>query len=125
MSSKKQLGQWGEDLASKFYVDKGYELVDKNYYLKSKKLIAEIDLIVAKDKEVVFVEVKTRTSKAYGYGEQAVNYSKKQKISKAINQFCTLNEKYDDYFPRFDIMVVEVMDLIPKFIHFENIELNC
>ena len=60
-----------------------------------------------------------------GISTDALNYSKKQKISKAINQFCTLNEKYDDYFPRFDIMVVEVMDLIPKFIHFENIELNC
>ena len=47
----------------------------------------------------------------------------KQKLQKAINQFVFQHEKYDEYFKRLDILVVELFSLVPKFVNFENVEL--
>ncbi len=122
---KKRIGSWGEELAEKYLVERGYTLVAKNWRARDMKILGEIDLIMTKDQEVVFVEVKTRATPAFGYGEQAVTYSKKQKLTKAINQYLTVHPEYDDCFPRFDILVVEIFQLTPNFIHFENVALNC
>ena len=73
--SKKQVGNLGEDLAKKFLKKRKYKILDCNYYIKG----GEIDLIT-KDKnsgELVFVEVKTRSSNLGGWPEQAVNLIKK------------------------------------------------
>ena len=116
---KKKLGQFGEDLAVSYYQKRGYEVLERNW----EKKLGEIDLIVTKDSDLVFIEVKTRTTPYFGYGENAVSYTKKQKINKTISQYKRENQKYDEYFPRFDILVVEIFSLIPKFEWFENVEL--
>lgn len=120
---RKKLGQWGEELARKFYERKGYGFINSNW----RKRKGEIDLIVEKSDanppEIIFVEVKTRMTKLFGYGEEAVNYTKKQKIKKTINQFISANEKYQKYFPRFDILVVELFNLTPNYVSYENVEL--
>lgn len=121
---RKKLGDWGEELAQKYFEDRGYVLLQSKWRAKWQKSIGEIDLILVKQKEIIFVEVKTRTSLAFGYGEQAVNWSKKQKIKKSMNQFRALNPAYDDYFPRFDVLVVEIFGLTPKFVHYEHVELG-
>lgn len=120
---RKKLGKWGEDLARKYYERRGYLFVDANW----RKRKGEIDLIMeksdAKPPEIVFVEVKTRMSQMFGYGEEAVTWAKKQKIKKTINQFISANEKYQEYFPRFDILVVELFSLTPNYVSYENVEL--
>src|SRR6056297_1134204 len=108
----KKLGRWGEELAEKYYQGKGYKFLTKNWSTRE----GEIDLIFCKNKDLIFVEVKTRTTTIFGYGEQAVNDRKKEKIKKAIKEYRLKNEKFDDYFPRFDILVVELNNLAPKFI---------
>ena len=121
---RKKLGQWGEELAENFFRKDGFKLVAKNWRAQGQKMIGEIDLICEKEKEIVFIEVKTRTTSAFGYGEGAVDWSKKEKIKKAINKFLFQNGKYQDYAPRFDILVVEIFSLTPQFVHFENVELG-
>ena len=76
MSKNKKIGNLGEEFAKDFYLKKGYDFIDKNW----QKKYGEIDLICQKDNEIVFVEVKTRTSLAFGYGEEAVTFSKKNKL---------------------------------------------
>jgi putative endonuclease len=117
MSKNKKIGNLGEEFAKDFYLKKGYDFIDKNW----QKKYGEIDLICQKDNEIVFVEVKTRTSLAFGYGEEAVTFSKKNKISKTIEQFLYENEQFKDCFPRFDILTVEIFGLVPKFIQLENV----
>ncbi len=124
MDIKKKIGNWGESLAQDYYFTKGYKLVEVNAVQSDKKVLGEIDLIVEKDQEIVFVEVKTRTHKGQAFGENAVDYRKKEKLRKAINRFLFHNERYQDYYPRCDILVIEIFNLVPKFIQFENIELT-
>ncbi|MFH0779366.1 MAG: YraN family protein [Parcubacteria group bacterium] len=120
---RRKLGKWGEELARKYYERHGYAFVDANW----RKRKGEIDLIMEKTDvnpcEIVFIEVKTRTTNLFGYGEEAVTWAKKQKIQKTINQFISFNEKYQKYFPRFDILVVELFSLTPNYVLFENVEL--
>lgn len=55
-SSKNQMtGRVGEDLACRFLEQKGFTVVERNYT----KPCGEIDVVVIKDKEIHFVEVKT------------------------------------------------------------------
>lgn len=106
MSSKKELGNLGENLAKNFLIKKNYLILAKNYYIKG----GEIDLI-AKDpdtREIVFVEVKTRTSNEYGWPEQAVNETKRLRLTKTAEKYLR-NHNYSfkqNY--RFDILAIEL-----------------
>lgn len=120
---KKKLGAWGEELALKYFEEKGYCLIEKNWRADGQKMIGEIDLIVGLGQDLVFVEVKTRTTKEFGFAENAVDRFKREKMKRAINKFIFLHEQYRDRFPRFDILVVEIFGLTPRFEHFENVEL--
>jgi putative endonuclease len=76
---RKLLGREGEDRAARFLIDQGYKILERNYRTRS----GEIDLIALHNGEVVFVEVKTRTSTAFGSPELAVTPQKQRKMIKA------------------------------------------
>jgi putative endonuclease len=79
MTYQKQIGKLGEEIAAKYLLDKGYQLLDQNFNVK----YGEIDL-VALDKDcVVFVEVKTRTSAAFGNPEDSVTPAKIERMQNA------------------------------------------
>jgi len=119
VTQKKKIGNFGEKLAEKFFEKKGYQVIKKNWSVPE----GEIDLICQKDKEILFVEVKTRTKKGYGWAEDSVDENKLKRINAAIDEFLMQNPKYDEYSPSLDILVIEIFDLIPKFVHYENVEL--
>lgn len=72
-----RLGEKGEGLAERFLKKKGYKIIERNF----KTRIGEIDLIADDSGTLVFIEVKTRESIAYGKPFEAVNYLKKRKIA--------------------------------------------
>lgn len=76
MSDKIKKGNEGEQAAAEFLIAKGYEVVERNYRYKR----SEIDLIVKKDNFLVFVEVKVRSSLAFGFPEQFVDNRKAEKV---------------------------------------------
>ena len=56
MTSKSELGKFGEDLACGYLVKKGYKILERNF----RKPWGELDIISqSPDKTLVFVEVKT------------------------------------------------------------------
>lgn len=116
---KKKLGQWGEELAKNYLIEQGYRFIESNWQGKQ----GEIDLVMICGQDIVFVEVKTRTTPCFGPGESAVDFRKREKIRKTIDCYLHLHRKCAKMFPRFDIVVVEIFGLTPKFIHFENVAL--
>jgi len=123
LAPKKALGNFGEELSLQKYLREGYELVAKNFIVSGKKVKSEIDFIVKKNDELVFVEVKTRTLFSSGYGEEAVNFIKKRKLKIGVNFFKMKHPEFDEFFPRVDIAVVEIKNNIPRIEIFENITL--
>lgn len=76
MKNNVEIGKQGENLAKRYLISEGYNILYMNY----KKKIGEIDIIVTKNGIIIFVEVKARTSLKYGYPYESVNKKKQQKI---------------------------------------------
>lgn len=70
-------GAQAENLAAHFLQKKGYKILDRNY----RKTCGEIDLIALDGKTLVFAEVKSRSSAAFGGPLAAITKSKQNKIS--------------------------------------------
>jgi putative endonuclease len=113
MSDKIKTGNKGEDLAANFLTEKGYEIVARNYRYKH----AEIDIIARLKNFLVFVEVKTRSSSAFGEPENFVNKHKAGKIMEGAEQFMIDNAYHGNI--RFDIISIK-LSTTPSLEHFED-----
>ncbi|MFA5124731.1 MAG: YraN family protein [Patescibacteria group bacterium] len=115
-----RLGKYGENLAAQFLIQRGYQVIEKNYYTQ----FGEIDLIVQLDDEILFVEVKTRTTDRTGWPETAVDYHKLRHLQKAARIF--LNNRNWNCFWHLDIISVELNRSagIAKIKWFNNISLS-
>ena len=76
MSQHNEVGKIGEDMARKFLEDKGYKIIEQNYKTK----YSEIDLVAKKDKELIFVEVRTKIGENFGTPEDTLNNKKLSKV---------------------------------------------
>jgi len=97
----KLLGKEGEDRAARFLMKQGYRIIERNYRTRS----GEIDLIALHEGAVVFIEVKTRTSNAFGAPELAVNPRKQQRMVKAALGYIKYN-KLHQVPCRFDVVAI-------------------
>jgi putative endonuclease len=103
--SKQEIGRWGEDLAVDFLRAKEYTVLSRNLHFSG----GEIDLVATpKGSEgtfLVFVEVKTRTSKLHGYPEESINRRKYKHLLTAIQKYFEANPDAPiDY--RLDVIAV-------------------
>jgi putative endonuclease len=107
------IGKTGEELAVSFLKEIVYEILHTNLRLEK----VEVD-IVAKDKnQIVFVEVKTRSS-AMVEPEKAVNKSKQKNLQRAAEIF--LEERQLKNELRFDIIAIVKQKNNTDIEHFED-----
>ena len=99
----KELGDIGEDIASKFMKKKGYKILDRNFKCKS----GEIDIICKKKNEIVFVEVKTRRNFKYGNAVDSILPSKKKHILETAKYYLYIKD-LSNLFVRFDVIEVYI-----------------
>lgn len=109
----KEKGNAGERIAEKYLKDLGYLIVARNY----KTELGEIDLIANDGDTLVFVEVKSRRSDAYGFPSEAVDERKQRKLSMVASQYIKRNMFFGAAV-RFD--VVEVYFEEARVNHIEN-----
>jgi len=76
MTNNRKLGDFGEKLAQKYLEREGYEIVGRNYHKRG----GEIDIIALDEGQFVFVEVKTRSTSAFGSPAEAVTLRKQKKM---------------------------------------------
>ena len=79
----RSLGARGEDIAAAWYEDHGYEVLERNWRRRE----GEVDLIARKGRTVVFCEVKTRSSDAFGTGAEAVVPAKQRRIRRLASRW--------------------------------------
>lgn len=97
----KLLGRTGEDRAARFLAGQGYRILERNYRTRS----GEIDLIALHQGTVAFVEVKTRSSDAFGAPELAVNHRKQRRMIKAALGYIR-SKKLHQVPCRFDVVAI-------------------
>jgi len=101
MHNKHITGLAGQEAAEKFLQNKGYEVLARNYRVKT----GEIDLILKDGTYFVFVEVKYRKSLGYGLPREAVGHTKQQRIIKTALHYLALNNLTESDI-RFDVVEV-------------------
>ena len=102
----KRLGQWGEEIAVKHLIDRGYKILDRNY----RNAIGEIDIIGKKDGVLSFVEVKTRDSIHAGHflPEQSITPQKQAKLRKLGEMYISKHQYKDDQEWQIDVMSISI-----------------
>ncbi len=102
------LGQKGEELVAQKYSQQGFKLLEKNYIFPKGRQMGEIDLIFEKDKDIVFVEVKTRSNNKFGSPFEAVDFYKQRKLIKTAKLYLRLHPKYQSFNYRIDVAAVDI-----------------
>jgi len=75
-NGRRALGSFGEALAARWYEARGYEVMDRNWRTAG----GEIDLVLRRRHELVFCEVKTRTSDRFGSPAESVTLAKQRRL---------------------------------------------
>lgn len=94
-------GRLGEDEALSFFLQKGYNLIQRNFRTRG----GEVDLILEKDTLLLFVEVKARSRSYLGAGLEAVTGKKQRRIIKAAGEYLLLTNQFNRPL-RFDVAEV-------------------
>lgn len=114
---RKSLGDWGEGIAVEYLIARGYEIVARN----ARTPYGEIDVVARRGKETVMVEVKTRSSDAFGWPEEAVTPQKRDRLVAAGQSFL---QEHDDLAGnwRIDVIAIErsTDGQAPRITHYEN-----
>lgn len=76
MLDKLTVGRRGEEKACEFLLDNAFRIVEKNYRCR----LGEVDIIGWDRDELVFVEVRARTSGSFASPEETVGTRKQQKL---------------------------------------------
>ncbi|WP_410211374.1 YraN family protein [Aquirhabdus sp.] len=96
-------GQYAEERALAFLKTQGFTLVVQNFHGK----VGEIDLVMTKDKLLIFVEVRLRRPSRFGSAAESVTFAKQRKISKTAALFLQRFSQYESYDCRFDVVTIE------------------
>jgi putative endonuclease len=98
-----QSGQYAEERALAFLQAQGFILIAQNFHGK----VGEIDLIMAKDRLLIFVEVRLRKLGQFGGAQSSVTFAKQRKISRTAALFLQRFPQYESYDCRFDVIALE------------------
>jgi putative endonuclease len=110
----KALGKEGERQASLYLEKKGLAIIERNFRTRS----GEIDLIARDKKDLVFVEVKTRSGTDFGTALEAVNSRKCRQIIRVAQEYLLQQDGFDQPI-RFDVIGILIGDN-PKFEYIKN-----
>jgi putative endonuclease len=116
MAYHHEVGKKGETLAAAFLAEHQYRILAVNWQWGR----LEIDIVAQKNDTLVFVEVKTRSSSAFGWPEEAVHHQKRELLLRAAEAYM---EQYNTEPAniRFDIISITLHPQLPPAIfHFED-----
>lgn len=108
---KKILGEIGEKYAVNYLQKNGYTIIQRNFLVRG----GEIDIIAIEhaDKSasdtLVFIEVKTRTSCAYGDPFEAIGYYKMKALIRTAQYYKMLHPRLPALM-RIDAVLIQVDD---------------
>ena len=112
LKNKRQIGTTYEIKAEEYLLENGYKILERNFRNRS----GEIDLIAKRNDQIHFVEVKYRTTDAFGSPLEAVDFRKQNQIRK-VAMYYLMKNKLSEWTPcQFDVIAFEGK----KMMHFEN-----
>ncbi len=96
-------GRSGEELAASYLKKNGYKVLETNYKCK----FGEVDIVAQEGDTLVFVEVKTRSSRIFGLPQEAVGYRKLQHITNVAAFYRSVKKNLPTG-DRIDVVAIEM-----------------
>ncbi len=130
-SQRQSTGRFGENLAADYLLQRGYRILARNV----RTAYGEIDLVALQDAPdapgnpnsggdvLVFVEVKTRRTKGFGFPEESITSTKRAHMQAAAQAYLQTNPDRDGDW-RLDVIAIRISgpkESETEIIHFENI----
>lgn len=115
MAKQQEVGNRGEDIATKYLSDLGWSILERNWRYKK----AEVDVIAKQNQCIIFVEVKTKSYAFYGNPEEQVSQRKERLLIDAAYNYMEKIKHEGEI--RFDIISI-LMDANnqPILTHFKD-----
>ena len=104
MAKRAEVGAWGEAVATRYLAEHGYTIRDRNWRAGH----GELDIVAERNAEIVFVEVRTRRSDAFGLPEESLDARKQAKLIETATAYLMKHELFDVQW-RIDVIAI-VMD---------------
>lgn len=95
-SRNRQIGAFGEATIATYLQSRNFEIVDRNWRIKE----GEIDLVATDQDQIIhFVEVKTRSSLAFGDPLEAIDLRKARRLQRLALAWLATNHQFgSEYF---------------------------
>ena len=104
MRVKDAVGRFGEDVAVEHLQAAGLQIVERNWRCRA----GEVDIVARERSDLVFVEVKTRSSTAFGVPAEAVGQRKIARLRRLALCWLAEHREVDQFWDavRFDVVSV-------------------
>ena len=96
-----RVGKTGENAARDYLEELGYSVLEVNYRCP----LGEIDIVARDDKTIVLVEVRTKTSRAYGGPEESINAEKARRLRR-LALYYLQSKRHNETPSRIDLLAV-------------------
>jgi len=103
MMKKRETGALGEKIACDFLGKNGYEILETNYRCPD----GEIDIIAKQADTLVFVEVRTKSSRLFGSPEESITQVKKERLKTLASRYGQEHENLPDAW-RIDVIAIQM-----------------
>lgn len=114
MARHNELGAAGENKAVEYLRSKGYQILHRNWRFQN----MELDIVALHGQVLVVVEVKTRSTLAFGLPQDFVKELKIKRILKATNAYIEAFDRQEEV--RFDIIAIHKDGLTFKIEHLSD-----
>jgi putative endonuclease len=116
MGSNLTLGAVGEEMACSWLAQNGYTLLHRNWRHRH----YEIDIVMEKNNQLHFIEVKCRNHSVFGHPEDSVTRKKFKSLQKAVDEYLFLNPGHK--WIQYDILSITLFsDKDPEFFLLEDV----
>lgn len=116
-STTRKLGTKGEDHATRYLYEMGYDIVVRNWRCK----VGEIDLIAIQDDELVFIEVRSRQgNEALNQAAESITPKKQERLLKLAEIYTAENPHENIKTTRIDVLVIALDGENGTIEHYQN-----
>lgn len=116
MYLRHEIGKIGEELATNYLKNIGYTIIERNFVATQ----GEIDIVARDKKDLVFIEVKTRTNKQFGKPIDAVNRIKQKHLINTAKYYL-YSKHLENEFVRIDVIEVYLKEKTYMINHIKQI----
>jgi putative endonuclease len=100
---RRETGAFGERIACEFLGNNGYVIIEKNFRCP----IGEADIIAQHQDTLVFVEVRTKTSRQFGSPEESITQTKMEHMRNVAAHYWQSHDNLPESW-RIDVIAIEM-----------------